>query len=62
MIYAVVAWALKTKIIKASSRSFLSYYNLLVLWPLGKWKFQEIEIELAKLKEFDKEYNLLVLN
>ena len=33
---------------------------MLVKWPLGKWKLMELEIELAKLKDFDKEYELLI--
>jgi hypothetical protein len=30
--------------------------------PLGKWKFMELEIELAKLKDIDKEYAMLEFN
>ena len=33
----------------------------IILFFIGKWKFMELEIELAKLKDFDKEYNLIFL-
>jgi hypothetical protein len=60
-LYAVVAWALKRTEGKVDRRKFCSLINLLVLMPLGRWKFLELEIELAKMKDFDKEYGLLAI-
>lgn len=58
-LYAIVAWALKRTQGKVDRRKFCSLINLLVYIPLGRWKFLELEIELAKMKDFDKEYGLL---
>ncbi len=37
-----------------------SMFNLLIAWPLGKYKLMELEIEIGKLKDFDKEYEMLM--
>jgi hypothetical protein len=34
-------------------KAFCSKFNLLIAIPLGKFKLQELEIELSKLKDFD---------
>jgi hypothetical protein len=36
-------------------------FNIFVYWPLGKWKFRELEIELSKLKDMDREYEVAAL-
>ena len=58
-LYALVAWALKRTKGKVDRRKYCSLINLLVHLPLGRWKFLELEIELAKMKDFDKDYGLL---
>lgn len=57
--YALVAWGLKRTEGKVDRRKFCSLINLVVLMPLGRWKYLELEIELAKMKDFDKEYGLM---
>jgi hypothetical protein len=52
-LYALVSWALKRTNGKIDRRICCSLINLFVYLPLGKWKYQELEIELAKLKDFD---------
>jgi len=47
---------------KQDLRRCWSLINIFVYLPLGKWKFMELEIELAKMKEFDKEYAVLEFN
>ena len=61
-LYVIVAWALKKSAGLGGDRRFCSKFNFFVMLPLGKWKFMELEIELSKLKDFDKEYDLLILN
>jgi hypothetical protein len=58
-LYALVAWSLKRTEGKVDRRKFCSLINLVVLLPLGRWKYLELEIELAKMKDFDKEYGLM---
>ena len=36
--------------------------NIFVFMPLGKLKLMELELELAKLKDLDKEYAVLEFN
>lgn len=55
-LYCIVAWALRRTKGVFDRRKCCTFFNIFVLWPLGKYKFMELEIELAKLKDFDKEY------
>jgi hypothetical protein len=57
-IYSVVAWALLRTNGKIDRRKCCSIFNIFVQKPLGRWKLQELEIELAKLKDFDKDYDV----
>ncbi len=59
LLYAIVAWALKYTEGRIDRRRFCSILNFFVYLPLGRWKFMELEIELAKMKDFDKEYGIL---
>ncbi len=59
VLYALVAWALKKTEGRVDRRRFCSIINIFVYLPLGRWKFMELEIELAKMKDFDKEYGVL---
>ena len=63
--YALIALVLKRSIgvqgNKIDKRRYCTYFNWFVYWPLGRWKYQELEIELAKLKDFDKEFYVAAL-
>ncbi len=61
-LYFIVAFVLKKTKGKADMRRCWSLINIFVYMPLGKWKFMELEIELAKLKDLDKEYAMLEYN
>eukprot|EP00347_Sterkiella_histriomuscorum_P005081 403357971 len=58
LLYALIAYQLKTYGVTNISQRCNKHY-LMVQLPLGKYKYEELEIELAKLKDFDAEYNLL---
>lgn len=58
VLYSIVAWALKRTIGVIDRRKCFSFFNVFIYWPLGRWKYLELEIELAKLKDFDKEYEV----
>lgn len=61
LLYTLSAYTLKKSNGVIDKRKCCSSFNLIVYWPLGKWKFSELEIELAKLKDFDKEYSVAEL-
>lgn len=56
LLYLLVAWAMKRSGGVHDKRRCCSLFHLFVLWPLGRVKYQELEIELSKMKDFDKEY------
>lgn len=53
--YAFISWAMKksANMGHIDKRLCCSFFNFFVVWPLGKWKFMELEIELSKMKDFD---------
>ena len=58
LVYILAAWTLSRY--GSKYKKLCSKFNLFVMWPLGKWKYMELEIELAKLKDFDKEYEVIL--
>ncbi|CDW72238.1 UNKNOWN [Stylonychia lemnae] len=62
LIYAFVALRLKRKKnqMRKAGCFCLNRDKVLIVWPLGYFKFTELEIEVAKLKDFDEEYKLLI--
>ncbi len=62
LLYLIVSFFLKQTKGRSDLRRYCSLINLFVYLPLGKWKFMELEIELAKLKDLDKEYGVLEFN
>lgn len=60
-LYSIVTWALLHSKGSIDKRKCCSLFNIMVYWPLGRWKLKELEIEIAKLKDFDKEYPVSAL-
>ena len=62
LLYLIIAVVLKRTKGRQDMHRCCSLINIFVYMPLGKWKFMELEIELAKLKDIDKEYAMLEFN
>jgi len=60
LLYALVALTIKRKKLNINRNGCINQDKMTIIWPLGYYKFHELEIEVAKLKDFDAEYKLLV--